>query len=258
MDITLDNYLSLKGKKLKRAEIASIFDVPEWKLKKLIAANGWGSPKPKVMKADAFSTYNENSAYWGGFLAADGCVTDSSIIKLYLNYDDTTHVEKFREFLGSSHTITSNTDKYYRSEMSFKDAQIVKDLQYFYNIVPRKSLIYTLPNIPTPYLRHYLRGYFDGDGCICESFSNVNSTTATLYTTIMGSGIFIDSLYELLHNLLGINGTVQTKANNIKTIKYCTNASFTLLDYMYKDSSVYLDRKHSLYINLSNGNRKTR
>ena len=257
MEITLDNYIKLKEQKLKRAEIAAEFNIPDWKLKKVIAKNGWGSSRPTISNECAFTDYSEDSCYWAGFLAADGCVTNG-ILKVCLNYDDTSHLEKLRAFLGSTHSITSNTDKYYRSELGFKHSQIVEDLESNYNIVPRKSLIYKLPKLPEKYFKHFLRGYFDGDGCICESFSNKNSTTATLYTTIVGSGEFIEGLYNTINNLLNINGTISTKDNNVKTIKYCTNASFILLGYMYKDATTYLDRKYSLYTILSGGIRKVR
>lgn len=257
MELTLDNYNELKEQKLTRAEIASRFSIPEWKLKKLISKNGWGKPIPTITNVHAFTDFTDSSCYWAGFIAADGCVTNG-YVKVCLNYDDTSHIEKFREFLGSNHSITSNTRKYYRSELSFKNSQIVEDLETNYNIVPKKSLVYELPKIPDRYLRHFIRGYFDGDGCICESFSNVNSVTATLYTTIVGSGVFIDALYDTINRVLNISGTVSTKQNNVKTIKYCTNASFALLDYMYKDSRIYLDRKYHLYDTLSKGIRKVR
>ena len=52
-----------------------------------------------------------------------------------------------------------------------------------------------------------------------------------------------------LNELLGIKGTVQDKPG-CKVIKYCTNASLILLDYMYENSSIYLDRKYHMYKNI--------
>lgn len=257
MEVTLDNYNKLKEQKLKRAEIAKEFGLSDGQIKKLISKNGWGKTKPEIANSHAFTDYSESSCYWAGFLAADGCVTGGTV-KVCLNYDDTAHIEKFRSFLGSTHSITSNTDKYYRSEINFRHPQIVEDLEINYNIVPRKSLTYKLPRLPNKYFKHYLRGYFDGDGCICESFSNINSVTATLYTTITGSGEFIEELYSTINTLLGTSGTTATKDNNVKIIKYCTNSSLVLLDYMYKDSIDHLDRKYMLYSTLSSGKRKIR
>jgi hypothetical protein len=245
--MNIEVYKELKNNKLTRVEIAKHFNVPEWKLKKWISANKLGPPEKVVNNPSAFLSITEESAYWGGFIAADGCLTDNGTLKICLNYDDRGHIEKLKAFLQNSHQITDNTDKYYRSEMSVKNGLIAQGLMENFNITPRKSLTYTLPNkLPDDMFRHYLRGLFDGDGCICESFSNKNSTTATLYCTLTGSNILVDELYVKLYNILKISGTIQRKTNH-SVFKYCTNASKILLEYMYKNSTVHLDRKYSLY-----------
>lgn len=245
MELNYINYINLKNKKLTRKEIAAQFNIPDWKLKKEIAKNGWGKSRPTIANINFFDCYSEQASYWGGFIAADGCISNDTL-QIVLNYDDTKHLVKFRDTIGSTHAITSNTDKYYRSSFGFKNLHINTKLKELYNIIPTKSLIYSLPDIPEDYFRHYLRGYFDGDGCICESFSNAQSVTATLYTTIAGSNVFIDALQNKLKLVLNISGTVQRRENH-SILKYCTNASKILLDYMYNGSEVYLDRKFNLY-----------
>lgn len=247
--MNIDKYKELKEQKYSRLQIAEFFNVTENQLKSFIKRNNLGVVKPVINNINAFSTYDEYSSYWGGFIAADGCITGGTL-KICLGYDDLSHLEKFKDFMQNTHKITVNTTTYYRCEMSFKHEQIISDLKDNFNIVPNKSLIYKLPdNLPSNAFRHYLRGLFDGDGCICESFSNKDSHTATLYTTVTGSEFLINDLYMKLNELLGIEGTIQTKPG-CKVIKYCTNASFILLDYMYKDSSIYLDRKYNMYKNI--------
>lgn len=249
--ITLEKYTELKEQKLKRAEIAAYLQIPDWKLKKLIAANGWGAKRPEIKNINAFADFSEESAYWGGFIAADGCITNNTL-KICLGYDDLSHLEKFQKFMQNTHKITINTEKYYRCEMSFKQEKVIQDLKDKYNITERKSLTYKLPELDDKYFWHFLRGYFDGDGCICESFSNKNSITATLYTTITGSNEFINSLY----NKVNLAGTIQQK-QNVSVIRFNTNSSYKLLDCMYADCSIYLDRKFNLYKQVTNV-RKTR
>lgn len=250
MELTEKNYFLLKEQKLTRAKIAEKFQIPEWKLKKEIAKNGWGKSKPLILNPTAFSEKTEACLYWAGFIAADGCITkETETLKICLHYDDTNHLEKFKEFVGSEHTISSNTDKYYRSEIGFKNKRITEDLKTYFNITPVKSLTYQMPSLEKEQVRHFLRGYFDGDGCICESFSNKASKTATLYTTVTGSNDFIGSLSALLQNLLSIEGSVQLK-DKVSVIKYNTRKSIVLLDFLYRDSSIYLDRKYALYHNI--------
>lgn len=260
MEITTENYLELKSQKLLRAEIANKFGVTENQLKKIITKNGWAKPAPKTLNEIAFSTYTEESCYWAGFLAADGNVDNKNRIRLTLNYDDTNHLEKFKEYLKSTYMISSNTDKYYRSSFEFTHKQMRADLENNFLIIPNKTDKLELPkNISIELFKHYIRGYFDGDGCICESFSNKASVTASLYATFCsGSTNFSKDLFKVLKDTLGLRGSLQEYPGKW-VLKYNVNDAKILLDWMYKDSIVYLDRKYLLYIKtVVDNNRKTR
>lgn len=258
MEITFENYTKLKSQNLKRAEIAELFKIPDWKLKKLISVNKWGKQPSRIENETAFDEYSEEACYWAGFLAADGNVDQKGRVRIMLKYDDYSHLEKFKEFLQSTHTISSNTTKYNRCSFEFTSRYICDILDINFNIVPNKTAIYTLPSIPNKYFRHYVRGYFDGDGSICESFSNINSSTATLYTTFAsGSKDFSVELFDKLNTILLINGHLQEfKDSNKYQIKYTTNNSRALLSWMYKDAEVYLDRKYILYSRIVVGNNR--
>lgn len=197
-----------------------------------------------------------NRLYWGGFLAADGCVDNDGRVRLYIHSKDINHLVKFKEFTGKSHKIQQSEKYPDRCAFEFTDYDMVAQLKKDFNIVPVKSLIYELPTWMNDYeFSHFLRGYFDGDGCICESFSNRASKTATLYTTITGSDSAIDSIAYRLKQILGIDGCIQRRAkysktgNSYSTVKYSTNKSIKLLKYLYEDStlSTRLDRKYALY-----------
>jgi len=258
MEVTEQNYFQLKSNKLKRAEIAKEFSLTDGQLKKLISKNGWGKVLPSIEIEDAFSYYDEYSCYWAGFLAADGNVDSKKRVRIMLKYDDISHLEKFKEFLGSTHTISSNTDKYNRCSFEFTHSKIWVDLRDNFNIIPNKTDKIKFPgHIPKEFLRHYIRGYFDGDGSICESFSNKNSITATLYATFAsGCESFADELFDYLYSILGTIGNNQ-KYENKNQIKYNTNDAKKLLTWMYSDCSVYLDRKFILYQQLVVNNLRT-
>lgn len=262
MELSYTNYLTLKSENLKRSEIADRFGLPEWKLKKHIAKEGWGSKRPSLGNETLFDEYSEEAAYWAGFLAADGNVDLKNRVRLMLKYDDIGHLEKFKQALNSTHTISSNTTEYNRCSFEFTSPYICDILDINYNIVPNKTDRLIFPkHIPDEYLRHYIRGYFDGDGSICESFSNANSTTSSLYATFAsGSESFSIALFNYLKEYLKLGGHLQSFRDSVKwQLKYNTNDAKTLLDYMYKDSAVYLDRKYDLYVKLViNNDRKKR
>lgn len=250
MELNFENYTLLKDTKITRAAIAEKFGIPDWKLKKHIAANNWGKKAPVILNTGAFDTYSEESCYWAGFIAADGNVDIKDRIRIMLKYSDVEHLHKFKGFLQSSHAISSNTTTYDRCSFEFTNAEMCEALEINYNIVPNKSLIYQFPvYVPDRYLRHYIRGYFDGDGCICESFSNRGSITASLYATFAsGSYDFAATLFNKLSDSLGLVGHLQDFGTGRKwQLKYNTNDAKTLLAYMYADSEVSLDRKRLLY-----------
>lgn len=249
MEINYTNYSELKSTGISRAEIADKLELPEWKLKKLIATNGWGTKRPTIGNENAFDDYSEESCYWAGFLAADGCVDTKNRVRIMLKYDDLNHLVKFKEFLKSTHTISTNTDKYNRCSFELTSQHLCEILSFNYGIIPNKTDKLKFRKLPNKYMSHYLRGYFDGDGSICESFSNKNSVTATIYATFAsGSRDFSEGLFSYLQDTLRLGGHLQEFEGSTKwQLKFNTNDAKTLLHFMYDESSVYLDRKYALY-----------
>lgn len=98
-----------------------------------------------------------------------------------------------------------------------------------------------------------MRGYFDGDGY----FSN---TEKTFSIGFIGTEKFIKGFLQILPSSFkktnGIfevhrtNGTKKYVISEEKSIK-------TMLDFLYKDATIYLDRKYALYLNyVINGKKK--
>ena len=126
-----------------------------------------------------FSEDNENSFYWAGFLAADGNVRkrrgSCREISLALSIKDKNHIEKFINAIESTAHMgiylvknskrNSKWNDTKKAEVKITSEQMFNDLARF-NVVLRKSLIYTFPEwlIEHKLVNHYMRGYFDGDG----------------------------------------------------------------------------------------------
>ena len=124
---------------------------------------------------------NKNTAYWLGFLAADGSIHKTkNKLSIGLAQKDKGHIEKFKNFIESDAVIydrdmlcTTNGKSYPSSFIQILDKQIVNDLQQ-YRIVPNKSAqdINFLQYIPEEYKIYFILGYFDGDGYyICTNKS---------------------------------------------------------------------------------------
>ena len=248
MELNYENYLQLKAEKLLRVQIAERFGIPDWKLKKHIANNGWGKKAP-TLDHSSFSSYSKESAYWAGFIAADGNVDDKSRIRLMLKHDDLRHLQKYNTFLKSTYAIQENTTKYNRCAVEYTSYQIRSELESKYNIVPVKSLIIQPPTqLPEELIAHFIRGYFDGDGSVCESFSNRNSSTATFYATLVSGSLPFVKWLEAYLDLIGVTYNTQYWENKSQ-IKLNTNQAIKFLNSIYLESTedTRLDRKYEIF-----------
>lgn len=106
---------------------------------------------------------NEEKAYWLGFLAGDGAITENKV-RLRLAIKDRMHLKKFRkavQWTGKDY-YCKNTKSL---EVYFRSFKMVDDLKRYY-ITPRKTFTVRFPRILKPLERHFIRGVFDADGCI--------------------------------------------------------------------------------------------
>ena len=137
----------------------------------------------------------EEKAYWLGFLYADGCVgSKEDKVELGLAEKDLKHIEKFRDFMNITNKI-SYREKTKSYRMSFRSAKCKQDL-IDKGCIPKKSLILDFPNenqVPKHLIRHFIRGYFDGDGW----FTN---TESCFQIGIIGTENFINGFLNSIEN----------------------------------------------------------
>ena len=183
----------------------------------------------------------EEKAYWLGFLYADGYVglTDNRV-ELTLQLSDVNHIEKFKTFLNSDCKISTNS---YRSRLSIKDEKIKKDLINL-GCTPQKSLILKFPTddkVPKELIRHFIRGYFDGDGSLCV-------TEKTKSIDILGT---YDFLYQLcLESNIATSKIYVSKSKSNKVFRIVLGSRIDLYNfskYIYDDCNIYLDRKYEKF-----------
>lgn len=204
---------------------------------------------------NSFSSYTKESAYWAGFLAADGNLrinnSGSKCVRVYLSKTDYNHLLKFKKFLSSGHLV-SISEKYDRCSFEFANSVIYSDLEKYYLLTPRKSLVLEYPNIPAEVESHFIRGYMDGDGTICESFSNKRSLTSSLCVAFIGAPKFMVSLREVVltaidkQNILALS----VRPNGINTwLHLNTRDAIKFLNWVYNGSeeNTRLDRKFNIY-----------
>lgn len=128
---------------------------------------------------DAFSSFTPEALYWAGFLMADGCIetpkSRSPVVQCSLQKRDKAHVEKLRDFLGSTRKLEEleskslvRGDKVYTTAGQYRikvtSSKLADDLAK-YGVVPRKSLTAEASE-QAANSRDFWRGLVDGDGYI--------------------------------------------------------------------------------------------
>jgi len=147
-----------------------------------------------------FSSETPEVAYWAGFLMADGCVTESTVI-LTLSSKDEGHIESFRSFIGCSNPI-HQYKKRMASGISVRSARMASDLGRW-GVVPRKTYVGAIPNdIPAHLLHHYIRGLIDGDGGVhIRSYTQGKYSGIRWSVELCGNDAIITRVYEILSEL---------------------------------------------------------
>ena len=190
----------------------------------------------------------EEKAYWLGFLYADGYISSNEDkIELCLAEKDFHHLEKFKDFIGLPNKICYRAaNKAYR--YSFRSASCKQNL-IKQGCIPKKSLILQFPTeeqVPNYLLRHFLRGYFDGDGW----FTN---TESCFEAGFISSSAFIESFLEKIEDFIDVKIDSKIKdvhrENGAKRYSFYSKPDVTaFLDFLYLDSNIYLDRKYEHYL----------
>ncbi len=180
----------------------------------------------------------EGKAYFLGLLYADGCLTNNqNLIVIALHEKDKEILDRFNkelEYTRPLHFVRSNQ---YRLEVSCR--KLRRDIEK-YGITPNKSKTLKFPNnIPNDFINHFIRGYFDGDGCI---YTTKDYKRAEL--SIACSEDFGRELCKIMNNLgISLNNKINWKRN----CYYCRSSKksdvINFYSLLYKDATIFLKRK---------------
>ena len=194
---------------------------------------------------------NEKKAYWLGFLFADGCIFNRKRIRhpkwsnwgliLTLGRKDIKHLEKFKKFLRATHPILHL--KRPADSITVYLPNTTRKCLLRLGLVPKKTFILRTPlGIPAELMRHFYRGYLDGDGSISKDRRRKTSWEIG----ISGTEAFLTNMgkYFELHPF-----SVTPYSHKPKTyrLRYCGSRALAITSLLYKDATIYLDRKYALY-----------
>lgn len=199
----------------------------------------------------------EPKSNWLGFLAADGNLhSNKSEVRLKLERGDKDHVVKFKEALGATKLvydregIHKNGSTCYSSGISINSQKMYNDL-ISHGVPPRKSLILKPPvGVPKHLTHHWIRGYFDGDGCV--SFTGEERRTGEKKGTrrVLVKITSTERVLKFIQERLGGMGQKIRPASGSKSFSLVIKVQEDVkkfYNYIYKDATVYLERKKKFF-----------
>ena len=203
--------------------------------------SGRNNPNAKYHKLDdgMFSEiHTDDLAYVLGWIASDGTLAKSGFT-IAIHKKDRSCLERIRDVICREIPVVAkgNTDLV---SMTVNSRQIANDLCSHLGIDPTaesmaKSHVVQFPShIPQHLWPAFVRGYFDGDGCV--SLRGKTSVTAKI------SSCSIDML-QSLKRVVGLKCWVGSDA-----IEWYGNNAVKFLDYIYDESWIHLPRKFQLYV----------
>ena len=241
--------------------IANTFGVSNNMVETIIREYGNRENK-KLLKFNTrfFKTINtEEKAYWLGFIYADGYIgfnKKGGSFELTLKYSDIKHLEKLNTTLNSEVEIKTKyvklNDKIFKAcRLGLHRYEFCKDLKDK-GCVERKSLILKFPQkgvLTEDLVKHFIRGYFDGDGHVhsyginndCYVFQLLG--TFEMLNTIKKYFIKNNLIYDIPKYP---KRTKKDSNKNTFFMNFSGNNARNILYHCYKNSNIYLDRKYKV------------
>jgi len=204
--------------------------------------------KKYYFNEDFFETIDsEKKAYWLGFIAADGCVTESSRKRLIIKLarKDRGHLVQFLQDIEATNPVKDKDTNFGHpcSIISLCSGKIFSDL-VDKGIMPKKTFKLKAPTkVPDNLIHHWVRGYFDGDGSVyIPSRDSKPKPRVAIY-----GNFFTLLFFREIFLKIGIDRPVEPKGNIFfyRLGKRAHVEKFA--NYIYKDATVFLERKKLVF-----------
>lgn len=208
---------------------------------------------------NVFKNWSPEMAYVLGFFTADGCMFINPQGSHYIGFSSIDHelISKVRKILDSKHKIGIKKDKDRKGKIQYTlqigGKGIFQDLLNL-GLTPKKTKRERLPDIPKEYFAHFIRGYFDGDGCISFGFyqkKDRKKLTSILITRFTSSNRnFLKNLLKFLKKYTKIKGgCIYRKQEGSYDLSFSVRDSLKLYEFMYKDvkENQFLKRKYNKF-----------
>ena len=242
-------------------KIGEYFKISHKLVGKILDENGIARKRNGIRKYTLNEQYFDqidtpNKAYILGLLYADGNNNiGKSTVRIQLQEGDKDILEKISKEVDTDRPLKyiDCSDRIYgnnyvsKNMFSFEifSRHVCKMLDY-YGMKENKSLILEYPIFLNDELHsHFIRGYFDGDGSITLGKN-------TLFT-ITSTESFCNDCIDIIRNATDVGGSVFDASCHNGVTKFISiggrNQCKRVLDWLYYDAELYLQRKYDIYRN---------
>lgn len=207
--------------------------------------------KPMKYLIDLEEIDSEVKAYILGFISADGCLAKrvgnrTPALSIKLSKKDKRFLEDIRTIISPESKIRySKRDDMFEFSVADKDLekQLVK-----HGIVIRKTYNPMVPfTVPADLIRHWIRGYFDGDGCVTfGKLYDFPDCFIGAYTLPSGTNPILEFINDEYKKVYEHGCSVTLNQKGLSTLHYGGHTSIVFLSWIYNNSHHYMERKYSL------------
>lgn len=185
---------------------------------------------------------SEQKAYLLGWIASDGHISKTGEIIIQVHEKDEQCMIDLSKVVSDELTIVHYPKK---KQVAFRmcSKTMVNDVCELLKIKPgKKSDVVQFPELENDFLKWaFLRGYFDGDGCVSSISDTHNSPRSSIVSNSINMLKYIETFCKIPCNLNEKNNSIEWSGNN------CLD----FLHKLYFNSSMRLIRKYNLYEDIS-------
>ncbi|MAX51482.1 MAG: hypothetical protein CMH22_05840 [Methylophaga sp.] len=251
-------------------ELCKFFPITSASIGRMLKRNGYKTKsqselqrKYKINEEFFDEIDTEEKAYVLGLLYADGYNnTDRNSVKIVLKNSDRNILDRIKNLIQPSKKLYlyKNETSYGNSDICHLDITNKHISERLVELGCGKAKTHTLTfptedQVPKHLQRHFIRGYFDGDGSV--------SGNKQKQFSIVGTINFLLPLQEILMEELNFSKTKlddrHNKEDEIRSLRYCgINQCIKFRDWLYEDSTIFLKRKKEIFDSYSPFERQER
>ena len=198
-----------------------------------------------------FTTDSREREYVLGFLMSDGYLSSDGELGWYLSSKDVEILRKIKNTLQCDHPIKFQKSKWGEyARLRIKNKSIANQLKNI-GITNNTTGEEFFPQECQNYGYDFIRGVFDGDGCV--KLTNKKNNCTNSWSICSTNLMFLENI----QNYIGCGKICQSTNINYLTV-YDKNHLDNIYDHLYNDTNLFLQRKYDIFTQIKNTKLKRR